>query len=257
MDEEFEKQGYRVYKNILNSSELEFFKNALDNVSSNDKRGRKTWPNGVVDNPDFWDIITNQAILNKVHDIIGSDAKFLQHNDLHRNFSSSGWHRDSADRIYGKGQDWDTSEPYKLLRVGLYLQDGKENKFRLGVIPKSHTKSGGILEKSGLLPTILRAIEKRVNSILNWDFKFPFFGRCIYTVLEKGDMIIFDPRLYHRGTEAPNPKYSIFIGYGIENKHFLRHTKYYLEERPDLEYTKLPNELREKLGNKNLLSQTY
>lgn len=254
---DFTKNGFTIFKKVLTKEEREHYIKLIDKAFAKSDVHKATFPNGVVCNEDFWRIIDHKNIIKKVKATIDSNIKFLQHNDIHRNFSSSGWHRDSADRAYGIGSDWDISDPYQLVRVGIYLQESKDRKFRLGTIENTHKRKIGLLEKKSFFGKLIRAVEKRVAPLFNWQFTFPFLGKCKYHILEAGDMIIFDPRLYHRGSKAPNPKYSIFLAFGVENKHFRRHTQYYLEERPDLGYKNLPDVLQQQLSNSGLLATSY
>ena len=72
-----------------------------------------------------------------------------------------------------------------------------------------------------------------------------------------GDCVIFDQRILHAGgiLKGNQPKYSIFLSYGIKNSHSRNHKNFYLS-RPT--YTKkIPNKLRQKLKRKIFYSKTY
>lgn len=53
---------------------------------------------------------------------------------------------------------------------------------------------------------------------------------------EPGDAVIFDPRTIHSGSYITGPKYSVFVAYGVENKHFFNHYNYYRNVRSELGY---------------------
>src|SRR5262245_53570531 len=74
-----------------------------------------TSPDGVTRHAEFWDVIFYPPLLAAVRALLGEDACFLQHTDLHVGFSSFNWHRDSVSRQLGVGPDWDESDaPYRI-----------------------------------------------------------------------------------------------------------------------------------------------
>jgi hypothetical protein len=179
-------------------------------------------------------------LLEAVRAVLGAEARFLQHTDLHVGFSALGWHRDSVSRRRFVGADWDERrEPYRLLRVGLYLQSFQESRFRLGVVPGTH--------RSGVRDPDAEALEAATGGagrlralVLRRD---PLAERARWLELGSGDCVLFDPRLLHSGTPIDGPKYSIFLAYGVPNAHFHRHRAYYRHLRPDLGYRDLDPEL--------------
>ena len=62
------------------------------------------------------------------------------------------------------------------------------------------------------------------------------FARARWIATEPGDVVIFDHRVLHCGGRTRGPKYSIYLGAGIQNDHFNRHWSYYrdLRSRPAL-----------------------
>ena len=127
--------GFLLIKNTLSPEEIAFYIARLQAAA----QGKVRWtePNGVVRRREFWPIIFNERILAGVRAALGPDVRFLPHNDLHLGFSSFSWHRDSVNREAGDGPDWDTTEPYRIVRVGVYLQP-RSSQFRLGFIKGSH-----------------------------------------------------------------------------------------------------------------------
>lgn len=253
---EFDLNGYIVIKNVLSKGEIKTIIPKIDNAFVDPKMivssPKGVIRNGVVRNREIWNIIYHPKILKNIKNILGKEIKFLQHNSILKGFSASGWHRDSVDKSYNTGNDWSLTEPYRLLRVGLYLEDTKYSKFRLGFIKKSHAKKISILEKDNKFSNLIKAIEKRVAKLFNVNYYFPFLGNCQYLNIERGDMVIFDPRTFHRGTASINSKHAIIFAYGIENSHFKRHFQYFFEELPG--YSKLPKLLEKELAQRNLLA---
>ncbi|HRI61098.1 MAG TPA: hypothetical protein PK228_15270, partial [Saprospiraceae bacterium] len=137
VQQQFLQDGYTVVRSLFSTEQIAFYKHELDKLSSG--LGQKwTLPDGVCQNRPFWDVIFHPDIVSTVRSLFGNEVRFLQHNDLHVGFSSFHWHRDSVCRTYGKGPDWDEStEPYQLVRVGVYLQDSAGG-FRLGLVRGTH-----------------------------------------------------------------------------------------------------------------------
>ena len=151
MREELRRKGFVVVPGLLNSDEVTHYVDKMeqragikrsDFIANKNKRGLSTsWyqPDGVCKNEDFWDLIFHERLLSIVREVVDPEVKFLQHNDLHVGFSAISWHRDSVCREFMVGPDWDESEePYRLVRIGIYLQNYEESRFRLGFIPGSH-----------------------------------------------------------------------------------------------------------------------
>ena len=62
-----------------------------------------------------------------------------------------------------------------------------------------------------------------------------------------GNVIIFDPRTIHTGSDFEQDKYSVFVAYGRNNIHFQQHYQYYRFLRKDLNYKELSPKLVDQL----------
>jgi hypothetical protein len=252
---QIEKESFKVFKNLLDKEEIEFYKNKIDAVFAN-RENKNTFPNGLVESEEMWGLLENKNIIDKAKSLLGDDLKFLQHNDIHRNFSASGWHRDSADRVFSKGKEWESIEDYGILRVGVYLQS-KESKFRLGLIKNSDKDYINFFDNNNLVSKCFKFIDRNCPPIFYRLF-LKIINRNIELIdLSDGDVIMFDPRLLHKGTKAKLNKYSVFFSFANENKHFITLSDYYLKTRRDLNYSKISNKLKSKLKNKNILADYY
>jgi len=188
-----------------------------------------------------------------MRDVLGPDVRYLPHNDLHLGFSSFAWHRDSVNRDVGIGPDWDESvDPYRIARVGIYLQRFEESQFKLGLIPESHRP------KAALTPAEQRRIGLRTSKVANVFSGLSGVdlvgGDAEWVGTEPGDAVIFDPRILHTGSKFHGVKYSMFLAYGIENSHFRHHWHYYLHVRTDLGYTGIEDGLATQLEAAGLLA---
>ena len=196
-------------------------------------------PDGVSRTRDFWPLVLHDRLVSVARELLGPGACFLQHTDLHVGFSALGWHRDSVNRTFGEGRDWDESrEPYRLVRAGVYLQSHEESRFRLGVVPGTHRPGPASAER------------RRLESATGWQGRLrglfaedPLEREALWLKVGSGDCVLFDPRLLHSGTPFDGPKYSFFLAYGLPNGHFHRHRAYYRRRRADLAYQDLDPEL--------------
>jgi hypothetical protein len=248
--EQFAAKGFAVVRGLFPASDIAFYTDRLKELAGRKKRW--TQPDGVNANPDFWPVIFNDRLLASVRGILGAEVRYLPHNDLHVGFSSFSWHRDSVNRDAGAGADWDeTHEPYRIVRVGIYLQRFEESGFKLGFVSGSHRRPE---LASGAVPRPDRRTSALANvfSGLSGVDLVGSDGEWVPT--DPGDCVIFDPRILHTGSGFQGAKYSIFVAYGIENSHFHRHWHYYLKLRTDLGYSEIAPTLVERLRDADLLA---
>ena len=248
--EEFEQKGYVVLRGAMSQAAVKHYVDAIDDLKVNYKKRTWTIPDGVIQHPDFWPVIYNEETLKVVRAILGDQAKFLQHDDIHFGFSSFAWHRDSVNRKFGEFPDWaESEEPYKVLRVGYYFQSA-DGGFRLGMIPGSH-RPHVHYDKSKL-----RRIEQKITDFANITAKASGISHLSddseWIATQPGDAVIFDPRTIHTGSKFDGDKYSVFVAYGQVNQHYQEHYQYYRYLRKDLKYQALHPELIELLQSKHL-----
>jgi ectoine hydroxylase-related dioxygenase (phytanoyl-CoA dioxygenase family) len=262
MRDELRTRGFTVVRNLLDDDEVAHYVDKMENLSGIKRsdfasRGGKSalsnrglntsWsqPDGVSQNRDFWDLIFHEHLTSIVKEIVDPDIKYLQHNDLHVGFSAISWHRDSVCREFMKGPDWDEEdEPYRLVRVGIYLQNYAESGFRLGFVPGSHLPLPEVTLGRKLTEAKLKwigALSYAFTKLQQWA------SNAEWVATEPGDAIIFDPRIQHSGSYIVGPKYSMFVAYGLENKHFYNHFNYYTNIREELGYRPMPSELVDRL----------
>jgi hypothetical protein len=249
-NEQFSEDGFAVVRGLLAASDIAFYIDRLKALAG--AKERWTQPDGVNRNPDFWPIILNERLIATVRGILGHGVRYLPHNDLHRGFSSFSWHRDSVNRDAGKGPDWDESrEPYRLARVGIYLQRFDESGFKIGFVKGSHrhpAQTGDahrrVRRRTGTLANVFSGLSgvDLVGADAEW------------VATDPGDCVIFDPRILHTGSRFHGPKYSVFVAYGIENSHFFRHRHYYMKLRTDLDYSTIAPALADRLRADDLLA---
>jgi hypothetical protein len=246
--DQFREDGFVVVRGMLAHDDIAHYIGRLQSLAGGAPRW--TQPDGVNRNPDFWPIVFNERLLATVRTIFGPEVRYLPHNDLHLGFSSFSWHRDSVNRDFGDGPDWDESrEPYQIARVGIYLQRFADSQFKLGLVKGSH-RPGDLTEQQRRVRRRTGAAAAVVSGLSGIDL---VGADAEWVATEPGDCIVFDPRCLHTGSKFHGEKYSVFVAYGVENGHFRRHWHYYLKLRRDLGYASIVPALAEQLRAAGLL----
>jgi len=247
----FETDGFLVLPGVIPLDEVLRYVSWLQQLAGG--KDRWTLPDGVNRHAAFWPVIFNQRLLDAVRTVCGPDIRYLPHNDLHVGFSSFAWHRDCVNREVGVGPDWDErEEPYRLVRIGIYLQRFESSGFKLGLIPGSHHPESSMPEETRRRVSRGTSAVANVLSGLTGLDLVGDAARWIAT--EPGDAVVFDPRVLHTGSQIHGEKYSLFVAYGVPNRHFERHRQYYQHLRRDLGYEDVPPQLAERLRAANLLA---
>jgi hypothetical protein len=207
-----------------------------------------TLPDGITKDADFWPLIFHEKLVDTIRKTLGPDARYTQHSDLHVHHGTVGWHRDSKDRNFGEGSDWDESkEPYRVARVAIYLQTYAESGSALGVLGGSHRRESALTKGELRGANLLRRMAGRADILLPLLSARPTWVRT-----EPGDCVIFDQRTLHTGNFVRGPKYAVFLSYGVDNSHSREHRRYYIENRKDLGYGDYPPDLAVKLKEADL-----
>src|SRR5262249_19077969 len=149
-------------------------------------------------------------------------------------FSSFNWHRDSVSRKLGLGPDWDETDPYRIVRVGFYLQPRNASSFRLGLLPGTHRMpSPSEAHDRERLEGLAKSLSLLQRFVLGRN---PAPATAEWLRPAAGDAVMFDPRVLHTGSRTRGPKYSVFLAYGAPNSHYADHAIYYRFLRPELGY---------------------
>ena len=261
LSNQFNEDGYFVIRNLLDKDEIDSYRNKLIELAGDQaqfdpaKAAYERWAigDGVSAHREFWPIIFNERLLTSVREAFSDDGAlcFTQHSDLHVNNGVIGWHRDSANRRFGTGPDWDESRAkYRIVRVAIYLQSFEESGFRLGLMPGSHRLPYQLFEFQCRAFAFIR---RQVTAKRNILPPIVLGRKPVWIETNPGDCVVFDPRLLHSGSPVHGPKYAIYLSYGVNNEHSRRHRNYYLKERPDIGYRQIPSELAARLQAEGLL----
>ncbi|HCP00178.1 MAG TPA: hypothetical protein DIT35_01675 [Rhodospirillaceae bacterium] len=258
----FERTGFHLLRPLFSSEESAAWRdriNAIFGLPAGDAAipaiagATHTLADGITTNREFWPIIFNERLLSAVRGLIGDNIRYTQHSDLHINLPGGRWHRDNACREFGVGQDWDErTEPYRVVRIAIYLSDYTDSGSSLAVLPGTHRRESRLGRYEYMLWNKARTFMRKRghnDKVPHWFITNP--RRVIRT--QPGDCVIFDQRLTHAGGTlgAQSPKYAMYLSYGIDNSHSRNHRSFFLD-RPTYSRN-LPTELKTKLAETNLL----
>lgn len=261
LSDQLDSDGYFVIPGLLDKSDVDFYRGKLSQLAGDRARfdsARTAYPgwtvaDGVSTRPDFWPLIYNDRLLSAMRNALSGDGRvvFTQHSDLHVNEGVVGWHRDCANRQFGVGPDWDESQSkYRVVRVAIYLQLFAESGFKLGLMPRSHRMSHWLFDFQCKAFARMRTWVTDKRNILP---PIVLGKKPVWIEVNPGDCVVFDTRLLHSGSPVHGPKYAVYLSYGVNNEHALRHRNYYFQERPELGYREMPKELQHRLQEKGLL----
>ena len=238
----FHHNGFQIFREAIPADEardLAKFIKAGYGVGEMDLFTRADIINQI---PELTKYIYDPRIVERVKACTGEIVYFVQQSDFHSNYVAHGWHRDSANREFGTGHDWDESEATYCVVKAMYYLEAQD--IALAVLPRSH--------RINIPPTD------------NWtDFKsyqvlpqanvldIPLFedGNIQPVLVEgaPGDLLVFDIRLLHGGRvldpvyaqlhkNLAHPKSQVAIVYGSDNIHSRRFYSYTRFVREDMGY---------------------
>ncbi len=256
----FDENGYAIYRNVFKKDEIENFRSLVKKTLDQDikldrarfiSQGEKNvyYTTGDIIIKPISKLLFDQRIVNIAREIIGETPSYFGEGNYQVGVGDRGFHRDMVDEIidgistrqYLHGPDW--TEDYKMIRVGVYLQD--HDKF-----------SGGV------------KLEKGSN-------KLPFNkGKRVFADTKAGDVVVWDLRTFHSGNSVrlklfpnlplgcrienllpnsfiiPEPKErnSVFMVFGADNKHLDRHIEkhYKVKFEKHISQSKYPNDINKK-----------
>ncbi|MFD1332009.1 methyltransferase domain-containing protein [Methylopila musalis] len=260
----FKSNGFSLRRGLLDADEVKALSARLREAYLGEQL--KFLRNDIANNvPEVTHYIWDPRVVEFVADSIGGRPKFLQASDFQINHNVFGWHRDSPSRKFG-GVDWQEFDgPYACVKCILYFDT---TDFGLGVVPGSH-----------LHPIAVEDVHHYKGETVTLDQgEAPDFGyglddwRPVNVVVQPGDALLFDQRLYHRGwptarrsaeerrllSRAGQYKYSggkitLALCYGLDNFHSHRYYSAFRFHRVDLKFQDLPPPIIDKLEANDLL----
>jgi hypothetical protein len=225
----FNENGYLIIRNVFTQIEISNLRNLayesleVDKLNDRVVRGTKTFAEPDKDvyytTGDFlikpmYKLLLDPRILEIAKTILDGQPVHFGESNYQIGLGDRGFHRDGVDRIYPIGSDWE--DDYKIIRVGVYLQDHDKCSGGLKVQKGSHRKAKG---KRILL-------DSKAGDVVVWDLRTFHSGNSVrmkfFPNLPLGYRIenILPKYLIH---EENVERIGCFMVFGVHNKHLEKH----------------------------------
>lgn len=235
--ERFEKHGYAILPDIVAKDEI----SPLREMLLSEMKGREEIKTGagslldvLVKYPAIFQIMRNREFTRALTEILGEGFLVVPHSSAALN-SFGQFHTDTT----APELDSETfpREPgYRLVTVGIYLQDNGEDGGGLRVVPGSHQLPDPFLDL--MREKQIKSARYKKNKFLQFlnrltryrlfDFGRPFqnFDGEVNVPSTAGDAVVFDMRLIHSASHPQRPgdplpyhdKLAIFFTCGRDNE---------------------------------------
>ena len=278
---EFQENGFFIIKHYFSEEKINYYTRQIEkfkNLGVYKEEEGFVIPDGITYCKEFWELIYEEKLIELLRVVLGDTLRYIRHSEVACDYTNtgkykdfkelSGWHRDHryralSTKYFGFSAFDESTNPFKIAKIGVYLNSTIENKSPTVFFPKSHRDQYNISLFESYIDKIIKyplTFLYRNKNLLNIPRvrKYPYFLspsiEPIEIIVEKGDAIVFDPRLIHTGSPRSGLRRILWWDYGIENIHTYDYCKYWERERTDMIYGKiqLPDELKNLLIQKNL-----
>lgn len=170
----FHRFGYILIREVFRTEEVKKLRSVCELYGGGEILGRK----------EFEYILLDDRIVNPLKQLLGENLVYFGESDVSLTDRARHMHNDS------KNDDFNFSEPYPVIRIGLYLRDYENYCGGLKLRPGSHKKY--CIDKYG------------VNRALNFlkrakDLSALYTGRSINVPSGSSDLLIWNMRTHHSG----------------------------------------------------------
>jgi len=164
--------------------------------------------------PKLANIVFNEPYLRAMEDIFGEDAVVLAEPAIHRSRYYY-WHKDST-FLDEQGEDYHWQPDFQAAMTVLYLQENHPDYGGgITVVPKTHSDPD-FYHRIPRMSLVQRGILKvqKIAGISHFD-KLDKHPQLHQIASQKGDLLVLDMRVDHKGTPAKKPV--PYTKYGIMN----------------------------------------
>lgn len=280
MRNEFLDKGFLHISNLLSEEEVNYFTDLImsyKNIGVHKTDESFIIEDGITTQENFWSLIYNEKILSILKNIFGDNPKYIRHSEItcdsaiegkYQGFLYlTGWHRDHRYRgemlkIHGEKVFDESQYPFKIAKIGIYLNSHEENDSPTVFFPRSHRAEYSCsFFESKLFSFFKKIISYPLRSKSFISFPYVRSRSRISLPVEpiefkpqRGDAVIFDPRIIHAGTPRSGPRKILWFDYGVENPYTYDYCKYWEQERKDMGYGRIefPDKLKKILIQKKL-----
>ncbi len=192
--------------------------------------------------PELATIVFNENYIQAMKDLFGEQVTILPEPGIHRNRYFS-WHKDSS-FLDALGEDYHWDEDFHATMTVMYLQaNSKQYGGGISIVPKTQ-RDADFYHKVEQMNLAERAVLKAKKTLGVSHFnKMENHPDKVWIPSEKGDVIVIDLRLDHKGSDITDTKNRPYDKYGIMNiackqPHHADKLRLSLKERPSGYYSK-------------------
>jgi Phytanoyl-CoA dioxygenase (PhyH) len=242
IEENFERDGYVIEKNVFSNEEIEQFrklvyaqyeidKAANLNFTPPNSRSKAKYVKGdLLSKKLLHPILLDDRVLKLARQVLNTD-KLLYFGDSSYQIGTGqrGFHRDSIDRENLDGPDWKSR--YTLIRLGIYLQNHKNYSGGLKIKPGTHNKKEG--------PS--KFADNETGDLLAWSLKLLHSGNAVklkffpHLSIDNSSIENRIPTFLKK--EEEKERISLFMTYAAPSEHVQRYIDEYELKREDTRAT--------------------
>jgi hypothetical protein len=226
----FDINGYNIIKDVFSNEEIlnlrKLVYESLELDLKNNRAFKVNSPNSAEKHKNVYytigdflikpmiKLLLDPRIVQIAKTILGGTPVHFGESNYQVGVGDRGFHRDGVDRVYPIGSDWD--DDYKIIRIGVYLQDHDKFSGGLKVQAGSHKKASG---KRILL-------DSKAGDVAVWDLRTYHSGNSVR--LKYFPNLPLGCRIENRLPswlimEEEQERIGCFMVFGLDNKHLHRH----------------------------------
>ncbi len=259
MERQFDRDGYVVVSNVLSDKQIRVMRQAIADRISAKSTGVYQQPSELlqkvytqepakgilsdlfVNCPETLDVVCNEKVSTALKVILGDPFVMLPDSTAHWGYYNI-LHTDTT-TAEQQGWMYHKEDDYRIVVVGIYLQDNQGDGGGLYLVPGTHKEPDPFVKLRKELPgkqaKLQRSVLKRVlravsgNRLYNYEKPFLDHPRGFDVPSKAGDVLIFDMRLLHRssfpkqkGHTPEGGKMSIFVHASRNNRHVENYVNY-------------------------------
>lgn len=218
--ESYKKYGIFYITGLYSQNEIEIFRNELNSIYEESEANRIINIQNIIDKNlknKFYNIVMNPLMLDVLSSTFSnSDVSLLPPYEVVKNYLphstdtiGSGWHRDCGGQLgIDECRKMLSSKEFIFGKIGIYLQDNSDYGGAVDIIPGSNRDYFRLFKSyqfSKLCIVLLSLLQKRILPLYKIVVKTKFVNYlmgAITTNVKAGDVVVFDFRLWHKGTSA-------------------------------------------------------
>ena len=233
----FEKTGYAVKYGVFSKEEIAEMRDKVRLQYEEDERNKITFNlaktsakynrGDLLSKRHLRSILLDPRIIQMAKDVLDTDRLVYFGDSTYQiGTGARGFHRDSVDREYKSGPDWE--DGYNIIRIGIYLQDHANYSGGLKIKIASHKNASG--------KTIF--INSNAGDVATWSLKTLHSGNAVRLKGMRG-FSIDNSSIENRipdflKKEQQQERMSLFMTYGVAGPFVDRYISEYMLKRADV-----------------------